>query len=343
MAVFLAAWAVVGPQPDAVGAEEPAAETALPQAMTQALNSVGAFKVVAQARGGDIKSWPGMDGYEGPFQVFAIQRKAQSASIAVFDPATMDVFVISFDNSGASYPSLGVQSKPALFVKTRQSDALDKRFSVAFRRADQDWGPSVQLTDMQVIPSSLEGPERAVLDAAASIEARSVALEKIAADGDFTNTAAWSLIRLLDSGREPRALAAKTFYLIFYDLSEVGEAVRDFLLNAHIQERLRFLLVSDPNPEVRRYMAQTAQLMVFRIKSEYAEAIASAYLPVLMDGMSDPSSEIRNEIVVALGNLKGEAPASFGAEIKARLLRLADSEPDESLRDTLRLIAGSEE
>jgi hypothetical protein len=343
MVFFLAVGALFGPQPDAFGAKETTAETAIPLAMEQALNSIKALKVAAQARSGDIQSRPGTDGYEGPFQVFAIQRKAQAVTIAVFDPATMDVFIISFEDPGPSYQSLGVQPGPALFVRTRKSDASGKRFDVALRHTGQDWGPTVQLTDMQVIPSSLEGPERTLLATAASLEERTEALEKLGAEGIFTNTAAWSLIRLLDSGREPRALAAKTFYLLFYDLEGVGEAVRNFLLNAHIQERLRFLLVSDPNPEIRRYMAQTAQVMVFRLKSEHAEAIASTYLPVLIDGMSDPSVEIRNEIIIALSNLKEEAPASFGAEIKARLLRLADSESDENLRDLLRQIMESGE
>lgn len=176
---------------------------------------------------------------------------------------------------------------------------------------------------------------RGIADARSSASQKGQALDALRAHGQFSEETAAALLDFLERERDPalRVQAADVFYIIFYDVREAREAVRSFLLRAETASRLGRLM-RDRQGEVRRSMAQFGQVLLFAFDGPQAESLARVYVPLLLDGLEDPDSGLRQEFVVALENAK---KTSFfkAPQVREALRRRLEREMDPDIREAL--------
>ena len=177
-------------------------------------------------------------------------------------------------------------------------------------------------------------PAMVLGDLQASRELKEQALSDLRAHGIFDDDAARALLDLLEREKDPslRAQAARVFYLLFYDVRGAEEAVSSFLLRAETVSRVERHLTEDPQPEVRREMAQLGQIMLNGFQAGQREPLAEAYLPLLVKGLADPDPDQRNEVLVALEAFRLTA-AFRRPESRTAIAAARDREPDPDLKE----------
>jgi len=181
-------------------------------------------------------------------------------------------------------------------------------------------------------------PQPSPLRRSSATSAEKIAeLERLEAQGKFSTPIALDLLAFLGAERAAplRIRAAHTFYLIFYNTAEQGDEVASLLSRPDVRARYVRLLQAT-EPEIRRSLLQTAQIMTNGMSPSVKLTISDRYVHVLLDAVrDDPLPELRNEALVALDNLRDSGVLS-GERVQERLQELGRSEPDDDIKAMIR-------
>lgn len=166
-------------------------------------------------------------------------------------------------------------------------------------------------------------------------EEKLAALERLEADGRFSVEAVREVLAFTESSPDPmlRARGARTFYLLFYDLRGQEDQAFGFLIEPGMAARMG-RLSRDKDPEVRRNILQTAQIMASGMDAGKRDRLAREYLAGLVGALDDPLPELRHEALAAMENLR-DTPVFTERPTRDALERKMKAEQETDVRERI--------